>query len=343
VHVQVFNTAGGEGINGRPARDTLEKAAAWMAKSDPADTVVVFMAGHGVSLSVNSVDDYFYLLPDAGTTDDVVNANLRALRTWSGDQIADALAKVPALKRVVILDTCAAGKFGTASLSVERDLSSDAIRAHARAQERTGAWFLAGAAADKVSYEASRYAEGILTYSLLEGMRGPALSEGDLLYVSRLFAYAEDKVPQYAQGVGGIQKPVTRRGEADDFVLGELLPVDRTRIPLEKVRPVVVRASVVGVGGRPDTLGVEAMLNKALRDRSSGPNAPIVYWDSDGTSDTWQVTGQYQTLADGTLSFEGFVSHTLGDKTEEQPLKAAAATPALVVAALIDQILEKVD
>jgi WD40 repeat protein len=340
VHVRVYGT--GSNVLGPPAKDTLDQAVAWMSSGDPGDTLVVFMAGHGVSWSVSGVDDYFYLLPSAGSADDVANPSLRALRAWSGKQIADALAKVPPLKRVVILDTCAAGKFETTNLSTERDLSSDAIRAHARAQERTGAWFLAGAAADKVSYEASRYSQGILTYSLLEGMKGPAVGADDLLLVSDLFEYAEKKVPEYAEGIGGIQKPVIRRGDADDFVIGELPPAGRNRIQLQKVRPVVVRASVVAEGGRPDSLGVESAINRELRNRSAGDAAPIVFWDSDGTNDTWQITGEY-TKTDGDVKFSGFLTRsTAAGGGDEIPLGASGPAADDVAKDIVQQVVQKV-
>ena len=44
-----------------------------------------------------------------------------------------------------------------------------------------------GSAADAVSYEASRYGQGLLTYSLLQGMKGAALKEDQYVDVSKLF------------------------------------------------------------------------------------------------------------------------------------------------------------
>ena len=64
-----------------------------------------------------------------------------------------------------------------------------------------------GSAADAVSYEASRYGQGLLTYSLLQGMKGAALKEDQYVDVSKLFEYAADEVPRLAQNVGGIQRP----------------------------------------------------------------------------------------------------------------------------------------
>lgn len=53
-----------------------------------------------------------------------------------------------------------------------------------------------GSAAAAVSYEASQYGRGLLTYSLLQGMRGAALRDDAFVDVQRLFQYAADQVPQ---------------------------------------------------------------------------------------------------------------------------------------------------
>jgi len=64
-----------------------------------------------------------------------------------------------------------------------------------------------GSAADAVSYEATQYEQGLLTYALLQGMRGPALREEEYVDVSKLFQHAADAVPDLALHIGGIQRP----------------------------------------------------------------------------------------------------------------------------------------
>ncbi|MBX2802083.1 MAG: caspase family protein [Myxococcales bacterium] len=332
THVRVLTTSGGE----RPSHTALTDAFRWLEASEPHDTVIVFLAGHGVAMAdpARGVDDYFYLLPDARSLDDVRDPQLRALRAWSGTQLADALSQVGALKRVVILDTCAAGRAHT-SLLAQRDLSSDAIRAHARARERTGAWLLAGAAADQVSYEASRYGQGVLTYTLLDGMRGPAVDGANQLLVSRLFAHAETHVQTNARGVGGIQIPVVRRGEGD-FPIGAMPPEARSAIEVRRLRPVMVRSSVQGEGGRRDTLGFADLLDAALRDASAQPDAPFVAWDSPPAPDTWQITGQIVASEDS-LRFEGFLTWQ-GEAVKEHPISAAAADLDALTTVVLQQV-----
>lgn len=337
THVRVLSTTDAEGVYARPSREAMADAFTWLAGSDVRDTVIVFFSGHGAAHTDATADDYFYLLPSASSFADVRDAKLRSIRTWSGQELASAMARVPALKRLVVLDTCAAGKVD-ADLSAPRALSSDAIRAHTRSRERTGAWLLAGAAADKVSYEASRFGQGVLTYALLEGMRGPALDDANLLMVSRWLGWAEEQVPTYAAGIGGVQRPVTRRGSADDFPVGQLPPAERSGIPVARVRPVVVSASVVGRGGRQDTLGCTAAVNAVLRDTADQPKATFAYWDSTPISQTWQITGTC-TESNGRIKFDGFVTRT-GDAGPE--LEKAVRAQGADVAAVAQEVVRAV-
>src|SRR5205823_7095414 len=122
-------------------------------------------------------------------------------------ELTEWIKQIPALKQVMILDTCAAGA-AAKKLTEQRNVTGDQIRAIERLRDRTGFHVLMGCAADKVSYEATQYAQGLLTYSLLESMKGAALRDDEFVDISKLFQYAADRVPQLAQHIGGIQKPM---------------------------------------------------------------------------------------------------------------------------------------
>ena len=72
------------------------------------------------------------------------------------------IEQVPALKQVLVLDTCASGRL-VEKLTEHRDVPSSQVRALERLKDRTGLFVLAGCASDAVSYEARRYAQGLLT------------------------------------------------------------------------------------------------------------------------------------------------------------------------------------
>ncbi len=105
------------------------------------------------------------------------------------------------LRQVVVLDTCAATAAAITDLlklAAPRELTADQERALVLLKDATGSHVLMGAAADKVSYEASRYGQGLLTYALLLGMRGEALDEGGRLEVRKWFDTAQHRVPQHS-------------------------------------------------------------------------------------------------------------------------------------------------
>ena len=191
------------------------------------------------------------------------------------------------LKQVVILDTCAAGAaFGDmVKLAEKRDLSTDQIRAIELLKDSTGSWILMGSAADAVSYEANRYAQGLLTYALLQGMQGAALEE-ERVEVSKLFGFAQRQVEDLAKGIGGIQRPVLSAPKGQTFPIGLLNEEARKQIHLATLKPQVLRARVLDENDL-DSLKLEPALRAALRaaslpvTRGSDRQDPqIVYLDS---------------------------------------------------------------
>src|SRR5262249_46600836 len=131
-------------------------------------------------------------------TDDIRDQGLPS------DVLGDWLAKVPALKRVVIFDTCQSG--GALALNqTGRDPFAfrGALERLSRAQ---GVFTIAATAANDQAQESPQLKHGVLTYALLAGMG--AVQEGPLaaqpikaggptpvIEVKDLFEYAQEKVP----------------------------------------------------------------------------------------------------------------------------------------------------
>jgi hypothetical protein len=64
--------------------------------------------------------------------------------------------------------------------------------------------------ANQSAYETSVYGQGLLTYSLLFGMKsGTALQNSSYVDVDALFQFSADKVKDLAKGIGGIQEPLS--------------------------------------------------------------------------------------------------------------------------------------
>ena len=237
------DAASGDGL---PTKAKIREAFQYVKDhARPEDTLVVFMAGHGVMSSHNR-DLYFYPTTDARGFDFESDPTLKDVSAVSSDELFQWLrepVKTMPLKEVVILDTCAAGGAADAlsQLAAKREIPPDQKRAIELLKDGTGTFILMGAAADASSYEHSLYGHGLLTYALLEGMRGSSLNDGSRLDVSGWFANAVHEVPVLAREIGGTQKPLVAEPSSTDFPIGLLSAADREKIVLAAPKPELTR------------------------------------------------------------------------------------------------------
>lgn len=198
----------------------------------------------------------------------------------------------------MVLDTCQAGTAAT-KLMEKRAVPSDQIRAIERLKDRTGFHILMGSAADASSYEASQYGQGLLTYSLLQGMRGAALRDGEYVDVSKLFQYAADQVPQLARNIGGIQKPLIAAPRGTSFDIGQLKREDKERIPLAMVMPMILRPVFLNPEQGFDNLELIALVTKRLQEesyastRGGAGSQTVVFVDAEELPGAIRPSGTY--------------------------------------------------
>jgi hypothetical protein len=281
-----------------PTKANLEGAltaiAAWATATD---ILVVYLAGHGVVHG--GVEGDFYYLTREARSGNLTDPEVRKQVALSSAELTDWIKRVPALKQVLILDTCGAGRV-VEQLATQREVPSSQIRSLERVKDRMGMFVLAGSAADAVSYEASRYGHGLLTYTLLEGMRGGALREDEYVDVSQLFGYAVDRVPRLAEGVGGIQKPqqAMPRG-GGSFDIGRLTGTDLSQIKLATPRPLVLRTQFQDADRFVDHLNLRQRVNAKLREVSvRSLHAPVVFVDAATAPQAYIVVGRYTPRGD---------------------------------------------
>jgi WD40 repeat protein len=293
THVSHLTTSATEPAR-RPTLGTIEGAFDEVRRRAKAgDVLVVYFAGHGVSRGGED-GDYYYLTCEA-TSGNLDDSAVREAVALSSARLSELMLAVPALKQVLVLDTCAAGRL-VDQLSKRREISSSARRALESMKGVTGTFILAGSAADRVSYEASRYGQGLLTYSLLEGMRGGALREGTLVHAGDLLAYASTRVPELARGIGGIQQPVLATPKATaSFAIGSVAPSAKARIPYRQTRPVILRTSLQDEERFSDWMGLGRQLDDALRDVSArGADATVMFWDATDGPAAYALAGRYK-------------------------------------------------
>ena len=263
------------------------------AESSSNDILVVYLAGHGLNYGGQSGDFYFLTCGAGGF--ELADPDVRHHVAVSSRDLAESIKQIPALKQAMILDTCASGRL-VQRLTDIRQIPSSQIRAIERVKDRTGIHILAGCAADAVSYEASRYAQGLLTHTLLLGMRGAALREEQFVDVLPLFGFAVDRVPQLAQDIGGIQRPIMASPKnGASFDIGQIVSEDRSKVPLQPVRPFVVRTNLQEEEQFRDVLGLANRVDQELRDIAErGPRTPLVFLDASDFPEAYQIVGRYR-------------------------------------------------
>ncbi len=290
VHLTVLTTD--QEPQRRPTKSNVVRAVQDTLKSRRGDVLVVFLAGHGVNHG-GPDGDFYYLTADAHATDPH-DPELRQRTTLSSKELADLFRRANAERQILILDTCAAGR-AVERLMEQRDVPSSQVRAMERLKDSTGLYILTGCAADAVSYEASRYAQGVLTHSLLLGMRGAALSPEQYVEVMPLFHFAANQVPELARGLGGIQRPVIASRRGASFPIGQVTPADQPRIPFQVARPLILRTQFQDEDAFTDVIGLGHRVDQQLRDASTrGREAPLVFIDAREFPDAYHLAGRYR-------------------------------------------------
>jgi WD40 repeat protein len=183
-------------------RQALEAVA---KKARPQDALLVFIAGHGLT-----VGQRYYFLPHefrlhkgAKVEDDVRRQGLAA------DVLGDWLGAVPALKRMLVLDTCQSGS--AAGLSF-RGRGPFAFRGEVERLSRAqGVFTLAASAPKEEAQEVEELGHGVLSYALLAAVgevdKGPLAGKGlkgggAVVDVLGWFGYATERLPELAQRYG---------------------------------------------------------------------------------------------------------------------------------------------
>lgn len=273
------------------------------AKAKPQDVLVIYLAGHGVACSDrenNDRDDYCYLTSEA-ISKNVSDPVVREQRAITGNELVTWTRDIRSLKQVLILDTCSAGVLAEQWIE-KRDVASDQIRALERLKDRTGFHVLMSCSGES-SYGDARYGHGLLTYTLLKGMKGAALREDRFVDVSTLFQYATDRVPFLAKKISRSQQPRIAAPDAASFDIGVLTKEDKEAVPLGVGRPIVIRPMILNSGLPGDTLSLTAKLREALQNENhprlrDSAQLALAYEDTDEFPGAIRPVGTYAVNGD---------------------------------------------
>jgi WD40 repeat protein/uncharacterized caspase-like protein len=310
----------------QPTKENFKRAFAEVAReAKPTDLFVIYLAGHGVTLG-NGTDTYFFLTKEARSasgadvekvfkTAAISNAELTNWLTLNQQDPDDIFVK--SQRQVLILDTCKAGDFARGGdWKSDRDLSGDQIRAMDFLKGSTGTFVLMGSAPNQPSYETTKFNQGLLTYALLEGMKGPALqSANGNVDVRLLLNYAERRVPELAEAMRLEQRPVIKQPSGNNFVIGLMTDEERAQIKLETLKPLLSRPLLTDPQmDNDDDLKLIDGLRKRLDaessyevTRRSGRGVPVfVYVDDASFPGAMRLTGTY-TVEGGKVRVKSFL------------------------------------
>jgi len=209
-------------LNEQATQAGIRDALSEIAKvARPQDMLVIFLAGHGMTLGQR-----YYFIPhefqkkSETVEDDVRNQGLAA------DALGELIARVPALKRVLIYDTCqSGGALPLAGQSRDAFAFRGALERLSRSQ---GVFTLAASSAGAQAQESAQLKHGVLTYALLAGAGsvkdGPLSGQtikptGDakVIEIRDWFVYAQDKVPLLTKLYFGQEQFVGFSGQGTSF------------------------------------------------------------------------------------------------------------------------------
>ncbi|WP_197454965.1 caspase family protein [Stieleria varia] len=196
--------------------------------SNPQDTFVLFLAGHG-----SMVGQRYYFLPhDFEKQSDNLEEDIRR-QGLPGDELNDALASVAARRRVMIYDTCQSGGAIQLARTARNGLAfRGALERMSRA---TGSYIIAATSASAEAHEIEDLGHGVLSYTLLAGagaeqLKGPLRSQpvvpqnSKTLDVRDWFNYAQDKVPGLTKLYLGEEQFVEANASGSNF---PILPLSK--------------------------------------------------------------------------------------------------------------------
>jgi WD40 repeat protein len=164
----------------------------------PYDVFVLYFAGHGMTL-----DAQYYFLP----YDFIYNNDDTAVRQYGINQnhLQRWLARVPAQRSLVLLDTCESGSFLQAT-SASRNIVEQT--ATAKLTRATGRATIAAATANQQAVEGYK-GYGVFTYSILQALRHADMTVGNRDGYTGLFeiaAYVNARVPEIAKKEFGFEQ-----------------------------------------------------------------------------------------------------------------------------------------
>jgi len=267
------------------------------AKAD--DIVFVFFAGHGILESGNS--KLFLLSADAadfniqGVQKDVAISTTE-LNTW--------MQGIKANKQILILDACNSGQAlsDLTNLLAARNMPADQRRALENLKDETGICILSASASGQSAYETSIYNQGLLTYSLLSGIKfGSGLRDNRFIDVNLWFANASENVGVLAKEIGGRQDPQIMGNGS--YSIGMVSAAISDSIYMPELKQLFKRSKMIQDEELlNDDLELSSWLDRSLTTYSYQKNSRISFIADNTFSSSYSIRGRYNIQGDSVVA-----------------------------------------
>lgn len=257
------------------------------------DILFIFFSGHGVTHK----DKYYYATKEAN--DNTINGKGAKIdtATISADEIKEFIRGTKSLRKVLILDACYSGAFN--ANVVAKSGESTQKKAMDKLKDKTGMYILSSSTGEQESFELKNLKQGLLTYSLMDGMSGKAAND-NIIDVLRLISFVEGDVPRVAEINKVKQQPVFFTPEASSsFTLG---------VPDETLKPngaqTIIGKSTAVDTNYTDMLELGQKFDKKIKSESFKEEATFRF-SPELSVDFISLNSNYTILADGTISLKG--------------------------------------
>ncbi|MBL0136508.1 MAG: caspase family protein [Chitinophagaceae bacterium] len=304
-------------------------------KAKPDDVVVVFFAGHGMLYNTGRS---FYLLTSDASGFDIEGIEKQV--GVSAEELNQWMSGIKANKQVLVLDACNSGKVIQRVKDVmgKREVPADQQRALERLKDKTGTFILSAAASDQSAYETSLYRQGLLTYSLLTGLKlGQGLKDNKFIDVNKWFNFAADNVKILAKDIGGRQDPqIIGNGSFD---LGLVDQEVSNGIHLS-IRRKLFRESrfIQDEQLLNDDLEIADIFDRELDNLSlSSKEVPIIFVAGNKLSDAYSVRGKYEVVGD-TISLQAWVVKGSSERILSLQANGVVADKDKMITGLVEKI-----
>jgi WD40 repeat protein len=290
----------------KPTKNNINAYFDSLKQANIDDVVFIYLSGHGI----NKFDEFYYLSNEAqgASAAYFVDQEFAESVALSASTMSAYLNKIAARKIYIVIDACNSGK-GAEQISAlaAREVNSTQQRALDRMKDKSSIYILAGSAADKPSYEASRYGQGLLTYAMLKGLKGAALVQdgsnflADVIEISK---YAQNEVLVLAKEISGIQNPqLLSPSNQSTFYFASMDEKAKQAIVLNEAKPVFCYPNFQDISKPFDQLKFsEIMMETMVQNHSKGSDSKIAVVQSRDYNNGFIIAGRYK-ITDNDVQF----------------------------------------